>query len=155
VRHGSSVRKLLLASCLAATAAIAAGAARPGTGARFPAITAPAQDAPLRVTILFMCNGARSVDPWEARIRSGRDVEWVLDPASDATDFRIRRKKDADPWPFDGAAPHNGRKGAPARGKGRARTPRGRYSYDIEASCRTPAGGVEWKKIDPDIIVDI
>ena len=151
MRQGSSVRRLFVASSIAAVSAIVAGASSPD---RFTG-SAAAQDAPLRVTILFMCNGARSVDPWEARIRSGRDVEWVLDQRSDATDFRIKRKKADDPWPFDGAAAHAGRKGAPARGKGKPRTPRGRYSYDIEAACRAPNGGTEWKKIDPDIIVDI
>lgn len=154
MRHGSSVRKLLVASSIAATAAIAAGAARPGPRTGSPAPAAARQDDPLRVTILFMCNGARSVDPWEAHIRSGRDVEWTLDPASDVTDFRIRRKKAADPWPFEGSASHDGKKDKAARGKGKARTPKGRYAYDIEAACRTSGGATEWKKIDPDIIVD-
>jgi hypothetical protein len=153
MRHGSSVRKLLVASSIAATAVIAAGAARPGTFARF-ATRSAAQPAAQPVTILFVCNGERSVKPWEAHMKSGDDMTWVLDPRSDVTDFRIKRKKTDDKWPFDGTGSLDGKKGTPAKGKGKAGTAKGTYHYDIEAHCRIPGGGMEWKRIDPDIIVD-
>ena len=139
--------QLLAASAVSAAAAAVAWAAA-------PAVTQPpAQDA-VRVTVLFMCEGERSVDPWEVHVPRGRDIEWVLDTASDAADFRIRRKNARGAWPFEGNAPHAGRKREPARAKGRPNTPRGRYSYDIEASCPAPDGQMQWKRIDPDIIVD-
>ena len=154
MRQGSSVRRLLVASSIAAIATIAAGAAGPGTLARLATTSAPQDTAP-RVTILFMCNGTRSVSPWEAHIKSGGDLSWVLDPRSDVTDFRIKRKRAADRWPFDGTGSIDGKKGTPARGRGKAGTAKGTYPYDIEAQCRVPGGGMVWKKIDPDIIVDI
>jgi hypothetical protein len=158
VHHGSSVRKLLVASSMAATAVIAAGAARPAAFTGFVTKSAAkseqaAQPAPA-VTILFVCSGERSVKPWEAHMKSGDDMTWVLDPRSDVTDFRIKRKKAGDKWPFDGTGSIDGKKGTPAHGKGKAGTTKGTYPYDIEAHCRIPGGGMEWKKIDPDIIVD-
>jgi hypothetical protein len=154
VRQGSSVRRLLVASSIAAVAAIAAGAVAPGTFSGRAIKSAP-QDTVPRVTILFMCNGARSVSPWKAHIKSGSDLNWVLDARSDVTDFRIKRKKVGDKWPFDGTGSIDGKKGTPARGRGKAGTAKGTYPYDIEAHCRAPGGGMQWEKIDPDIIVDI
>lgn len=119
-----------------------------------PTVPQAQAQATVTVTVLFMCEGERSVDPWEVHVRSGRDVDWVLDPKSDATDFRIRRKRATGAWPFEGTEPTAGRRGARARAKGRANTPKGRYSYDIEASCPAPDGKMQWKRIDPDIIVD-
>lgn len=154
MRQGSPVRRLFVASFIVAASAIVGGAAGPGTVLLSSVKFAP-QDTAVPVTILFMCDGARSVDPWEVRVRSGRDIVWSLDAASDVEDFRVKRKNTNRPWPFLGTGTIDGRKDAPARGRGRPGTAKGTYAYDIEARCRVPGGGTEWKKIDPDIIVDI
>lgn len=99
------------------------------------------------ITVTFMCDGKRSVDPWEAHANAGDDIVWVLTAESDATRIRIKAKKN-DGWPLNGNAPEGG-KGSPGRGKVKNDAPKGRSSYDIEARC-----GNEWKKIDPDIIID-
>jgi hypothetical protein len=99
------------------------------------------------INVTFMCDGKRSVDPWEAHAKAGDDIVWVLAAESDATRIRIKAKKSAD-WPLSGNAPEGG-KGNPGRGKVKGDAAKGRSSYDIEARC-----GNEWKRIDPDIIID-
>lgn len=99
------------------------------------------------INVTFMCDGKRSVDPWEAHAKAGDDIEWVLTSESDAERIRIKAKKQAD-WPLSGNTPDIG-KGKRGRGKIKGDAAKGRSSYDIEARC-----GNEWKRIDPDIIID-
>jgi hypothetical protein len=135
--------RLAVASLVAASAAAAGLAAPPG--APSPGPNAGRDE--VTITVLFMCEGRRSVDPWEAHADPGDDIDWVLDPASDAERIRIRPKR-AEGWPLGGGNPEGG-KGARARGKVKGDAAKGRSSYDIEARC-----GNEWKRIDPDIIID-
>ncbi len=146
MRTRISLRLFTAAAAITVAAAVAWAAA--------PEVPQTTDQPTVLVTVLFMCEGARSVDPWEVHVKSGQDLDWVLDPKSDATDFRIRRKRSARSWPFEGSAPYGGRKGTPAKAKGRQNASKGRYSYDIEASCPAANGKVEWKRIDPDIIID-
>lgn len=127
----------------AATALIAA--------TRAPAVPAPrAANDTMTISVTFMCDGKRSVDPWEAHVSPGADIEWELTDDSDADRIRIRPKR-PEAWPLDGGATPEGGRGKARRGKGKIKgnAAKGRASYDIEARC-----GNEWRRIDPDIIID-
>lgn len=130
-------RILLSAAALAAVAG--ATAAAPFSSPRRNTVT---------VTVTFMCDGKRSVDPWEAHVKQGDEIAWELTEDSDATRFRIKPKRSSG-WPLSGGASPEGDKEHPGRGTIRPDARKGRSGYDIEARC-----GTEWKRIDPDIIVD-
>ena len=106
------------------------------------------------VTILFMCEGTRSVSPWEQHIRQGDDVNWVLDTASDVNEFEIVKKRALQRWIFDNGQPARGRRGDPARGRNMRQNARGTHAYNIEAMCPGPGNSMRKAVIDPDIIVD-
>lgn len=108
----------------------------------------------VRVTIVFQCEGTRSVSPWIARLAPGDSIEWVLDPSSDITEFEIRKKRALQGWPFASAHPARGRPGAPAFGREMRRGASGRYAYDIVTRCPGPGGSMRPAVIDPDIIID-
>lgn len=105
------------------------------------------------VTIVFQCEGTRSVSPWNVRIKQGDDIEWVLDPASDVPEFEVVKKKALQRWIFQNGA-HRGRPGTPARGSQMRPGSRGTHSYNIEAMCPGPGNSMRKTVIDPDIIVD-
>ena len=102
----------------------------------------------ITITVSFDCDGKRSVDPWEAHAKPGDDIVWVLSDDSDAERIRIKAKK-AEGWPLSGGGGPDAGKGSPGRAKIKGDAAKGRASYDIEARC-----GNEWKRIDPDIIID-
>jgi hypothetical protein len=106
------------------------------------------------VTIVFQCGGTRSVSPWQLRIRQGDNVDWVLDDASDVTEFEIVKKRTLQRWIFDDGRPSRGRRGEPARGRGMRQNARGTHAYNIEAMCPGPGNSMQKAVIDPDIIVD-
>jgi hypothetical protein len=138
---------LLVALPIALLAAV--GATLPASR---PASAASAET--LTVTIVFQCEGTRSVSPWISRIKQGDQIEWVLDPSSDVTEFEIRKKRALGRWPFQSELPARGRPGTPAVGNNMRLDARGTYAYNIEAMCPGPGGSMRKAVIDPDIIVD-
>lgn len=129
------------------------------TGVLAPTAT-PADEPPVArratvtVTIVFQCNGTRSVSPWRAQLRQDDDIEWVLGPGSDVPSFEIRKKRALQRWPFASEHPARGRAGEPARGTGMRPNANGTYPYDIVAPCPGPGGSTRTEVIDPDIIID-
>lgn len=125
-----------------------------------PTVPVAADDAPrarktVTVTIVFQCDGTRSVSPWQARLEQGDDIEWVLDPSSDVTEFDIQKKRLIGGWPFRSEHPALGRRGENARGREMRENQRGKkYSYDIVAQCPGPGNSMRREIIDPDIIID-
>jgi hypothetical protein len=117
-----------------------------------PALTGAA--ATITITIVFQCEGTRSVSPWVARIRQGDQVEWVLDPASDVSEISISKQRSMGRWPFQSELPAVGRVGAPAPGNNMRMDAVGAYGYNIEAMC--PGQGRSMRKavITPEIIVE-
>lgn len=144
-----ALRRPVLLVALPVAVIAAVGATLP---AAHPAPTRTAET--LTVTIVFQCDGTRSVSPWIARINQGDDVEWVLDPSSDVTEFEIRKKRALGRWPFQSELPARGRPGTPAAGNNMRTDARGTYAYNIEAMCPGPGGSMRKAVIDPDIIVD-
>ncbi len=146
------MRRPLLLAVLPAVAALALTA--------LPSAPIAADDAPrlrktVTVTIVFQCDGTRSVSPWQAHLDQGDDIEWVLDPASDVTEFEIQKKRLIGGWPFRSEHPALGRKGENARGREMREYQQGKkYSYDIVAQCPGPGGSTRREIIDPDIIID-
>ena len=106
------------------------------------------------VTIVFQCAGTRSVSPWQVRVAQGDEIDWVLDPSSDATEFEIKKKTDPQAWLFLEERPERGRRDRPFRGRQMRGGARGRHPYNIEAQCANPDGTTRTEVIDPDIIVD-
>ena len=106
------------------------------------------------VTILFQCDGTRSVSPWQARLAQGDEIEWVLDPASDVDEFEIQKKRLIGGWPFRSEHPALGNKGERASGREMKENARGTYRYDIVAMCPGPSDSRRKEVIDPDIIID-
>lgn len=113
-----------------------------------------ARRATVTVTIVFQCNGTRSVTPWRAQLRQGDDIEWVLGAGSDVPSFEIRKKRALQRWPFGSDHPARGQPGQPARGTGMRPNANGTYPYDIVAPCPGPGGSTQMAVIDPDIIID-
>jgi hypothetical protein len=107
-----------------------------------------------RVTILYQCNATRTVSPWQVRIKQGDTGEWVLEDASDVTDFEIEKKRALQRWLFDTWHPARGRKGEPARGDQMRATSRGTHASNLEAMCPGPGNSMQKAVIDPDTIVD-
>lgn len=135
-----------LAALTAVSAAMVLLAATRGASAPAP----EARRNTMTITVTFMCDGKRSVDPWEAHVAPGDDIEWELSEDSDAERIRIRPKR-PEAWPLDGGTAPEGGRGKARRGRGKIKrdAAKGRSSYDIEARC-----GREWRRIDPDIIID-
>lgn len=98
-----------------------------------PAATGAAET--ITITIVFQCEGTRSVSPWVARIKQGDQVEWVLDPASDVSAIEISKQRAMGRWPFQSELPAVARPGAPATGNNMRMDARGTYGYNIEAMC--------------------
>lgn len=146
------MRRRLLLAVLPAFAALALTA--------LPSAPIAADDAPrvrktVTVTIVFQCDGTRSVSPWQAHLEQGDDIEWVLDPASDVTEFEIQKKRLIGGWPFRSEHPALGRRGENARGREMRENQQGKkYSYDIVAQCPGAGGSTRREIIDPDIIID-
>lgn len=106
------------------------------------------------VTILFQCAGTRSVTPWQVRVAQGDDIDWVLDPASDVTEFEIKKKNAQQHWVFRDERSERGRRDRPFRGRRMRDGARGTHPYNIEAQCPNPDGTTHTAVVDPDIIVD-
>ena len=106
------------------------------------------------VTIVFQCAGTRSVSPWEVHVDQGDEIDWVLDPSSDVTDFEIKKKRVLQRWLFQNDHPARGRRDDPARGRQMRGGSDGTHAYNIEAPCPGPGGSTRVEVIDPDIIVD-
>lgn len=123
-------------------------------GVTLPADPVPPAADTIAVTIIFQCEGTRSVSPWNARLKQGDQIEWVLDPSSDVAEFEIRKKRALGRWPFQSELPARGRPGDPAVGNNMRMDARGTYAYNIEAMCPGPGGSMRKAVIDPDIIVD-
>lgn len=106
------------------------------------------------ITIVFQCEGTRSVSPWVSRVKQGDQVEWVLDPSSDVTEIEIHKKRAMGRWPFQSELPARGRPGAPAVGNNMRMDARGSYIYTIEAMC--PGAGRSTRKavLEPELIVE-
>ncbi len=128
--------------------------------ALLPSVPVAADNAPrvrktVTVTIVFQCDGTRSVSPWQAHLEQGDDIEWVLDPSSDVDAFEIQKKRLIGGWPFRSEHPALGRKGEKARGREMRDNQQGKtYRYDIVAQCPGPGGSTRREIIDPDIIID-
>jgi hypothetical protein len=125
-----------------------------------PSAPVAADDAPrvrktVTVTIVFQCDGTRSVSPWQAHLDQGDDIEWVLDPSSDVEEFSIEKKRLIGGWPFRSEHPALGRRGESARGREMRENQSGKtYRYDIVAQCPGPGNSTRREVIDPDIIID-
>lgn len=125
-----------------------------------PSAPAGADDAPrvpktVTVTIVFQCDGTRSVSPWQAHLAQGDEIEWVLDPSSDITEFEIQKKRLLGGWPFRSEHPALGRPGQSARGREMREGLSGKtFRYDIVGKCVGPGGSERKEVIDPDIIID-
>ncbi len=146
------LRRRLLFALLPALAALALTA--------LPSAPVAADDAPrarktVTVTIVFQCDGTRSVSPWQAHLDQDDDIEWVLDPSSDVDAFEIQKKRLIGGWPFRSEHPALGRKGEAARGREMRENQSGKtYRYDIVAQCPGAGGSTRREIIDPDIIID-
>lgn len=130
------------------------GAAALSTPPAQPSADPTARRATVTVTIVFQCEGTRSVSPWRVRLQQGDEIEWVLDPSSDVPSFEIRKKRALQRWPFGSPHPPRGRPGEPARGTGMRPATSGTYPYDIVAPCPGPGNSTRNAVIDPDIIID-
>lgn len=106
------------------------------------------------VTIVFQCSGTRSVSPWQVRVAQGDEIDWVLDPSSDVTEFEIKKKTEPQSWLFLEERPEKGRKDRAFRGRQMRAAARGTHPYNIEALCPNADGTTRTELIDPDIIVD-
>lgn len=107
------------------------------------------------VTIVFQCNGLRSVDPWQVRAVEGDTIVWVLDTLrSDVADFSIDRKRALGRFPFQ-TRPLRGGRGRPAAGRDMRPNAQGTYPYNIVSECPGPGNSMQRAIIDPDIIIDV
>jgi hypothetical protein len=146
------VRRRFAFALLPAIAALALSA--------LPSAPVAADDAPrarktVTVTIVFQCDGTRSVSPWQAHLEQGDEIEWVLDPSSDVDAFEIQKKRLIGGWPFRSEHPALGRRGENARGREMRENQSGKkYRYDIVAECPGPGNSTRREIIDPDIIID-
>lgn len=146
------MRRRLLLTVFPAAAALAL--------AVLPSAPVGADDAPrvrktVTVTIVFQCDGTRSVSPWQAHLDQDDEIEWVLDPSSDINEFEIQKKRLIGGWPFRSEHPARGRRGESARGREMREDQSGKtYRYDIVADCPGAGGSTRREVIDPDIIID-
>lgn len=134
---------LLIVATTAASRADAVGVAQQQPAAKV-----------VTVTIVFQCAGTRSVSPWQARVAQGDEIDWVLDPTSDVTEFEIKKKTEPQSWLFLEERPEKGRKDRAFRGRQMRAAARGTHPYNIEAQCTNADGTTRTELIDPDIIVD-
>lgn len=146
------MRRLLLSLALPMGAALALAAL---PGGPLSADDTPAVRKTVTVTIVFQCDGTRSVSPWQAHLDQDDEIEWVLDPSSDVNEFEIQKKRIIGGWPFRSEHPALGKKGENARGREMRENQSGKtYRYDIVAQCPGPGGSTRREVIDPDIIID-
>ncbi len=108
------------------------------------------------ITVDARCAGPRStrvsISPWNAAVRQGDEVNWVLNSGAN-TDSMMIMPKDPAAWLFDAPPPYVGRKSSPGQGRRMKGNARGRYRYDIGLICRS-GNTRDTIVIDPDIIVD-
>ncbi len=111
--------------------------------------------ATVTVSVDVRCPGNRvefSVDPWQARLQQGDEIEWVLAESAGSDSIWLAPKRGR-PWPFVGAAPRGDRRN-PARGRDMRPNQGGRHPYDITLVCQEGDSGPYTVVIDPDMIIE-
>lgn len=132
---------------------LSVGATLPAERPATPPASLPTAET-LTITIVFQCEGTRSVSPWVARIKQGDQIEWVLDPSSDVAEIEIHKQRAMGRWPFQSELPAVGRPGAPATGNNMRMDARGTYDYNIEARCPGTSNARRKAVISPEFIVE-
>lgn len=109
------------------------------------------------ITMTVVCGDSTfvKVDPWALRLKKNDvdDIEIVLASESSVDEVDITLKTDTSSWPLTVKPPYKIRKNAKGEQKQSGSAEKGKYAYNIIASC-TVNGQARKLVIDPDIFVD-
>ena len=109
------------------------------------------------ITMTVVCGDSTfvKVDPWALRLKKNDvdDIDIVLAPESSVEEVDITLKTATSAWPLTVKPPYKIRKGAKGEQKQNGAAEKGKYAYNIVASC-TVKGQARKLVIDPDIFVD-